>query len=216
MTEVKNFLSANDLANYFFELQKEINPTIIIEAGAFEASFSRKVAKKYPNINTWAFEANRHNYQKYASGALLDGVKYVYSAISSEVGETSFYYQTEVPNIVGNNSILSRLESNQYEEKVPSTTLDSFFIDSGIVDENDSISLWIDIEGASKEVLTNAEKLLKKTKSILIEVEHKNFWENQWVSEDVVKFLTSKGFILVARDKEYDPVQENYLFIKEV
>ena len=216
MTEVKEFSSAEELANYFFELQGEIKPTVVIEAGAFEASFSRRVAKEYPNTIAWAFEANRHNYQQHVSEALSDGVKYVYSAICSEVGETSFYYQTEVPITVGNNSTLSRLDSVQYEEKVPATTLDSFFMDSGLVTENDSVSLWIDIEGASKQVITNADALLERTKSILIEVEHKDFWEGQWHAQDVVDFLESRGFTFVARDKEYHPVQENYLFVKDI
>ena len=216
MNSVREFSSAQELSKYFYELQGRIKPNVIIEVGAYDATFSKSIVANYPDIVSWAFEANRHNYQTYSLEALADGVKYVYSAVSSEVGEVPFYYQNEMPSTVGNNSILLRLDSLQYGEIVPATTLDDFFIESGLLNKDDSVSLWIDVEGASREVLMKSELILKQTKSILIEVEHDEVWSSQWKSQDVVEFLTSRGFTLTGRDKEYYPLQENFLFIKDI
>jgi FkbM family methyltransferase len=213
---IQEFSSAQELSEYFYELQGKIKPNVTIEVGAYDAAFSRSIVANYPEIVSWAFEANRYNYKNYSLEALADGVKYVYSAISSEVGEIPFYYQNEAPNTVGNNSILERLKTSQYKEIVPATTLDTFFIESGLLNKDDSVSLWIDVEGASREVLMKSELILKQTKSILIEVEHDEVWSSQWKSQDVVEFLTSRGFTLTGRDKEYYPLQENFLFIKDI
>jgi hypothetical protein len=73
--------------------------------------------------------------------------------------------------------------------------------------------MWIDVEGASEQVLSNSNKTLKQSDSIFIEVEDFKFWQDQWLAEDVIKFLVSQDFIPIARDYEYEK-QNNYIFIK--
>jgi hypothetical protein len=73
--------------------------------------------------------------------------------------------------------------------------------------------MWIDVEGATEQVLSSSNKTLKQVDSIFIEVEDFKFWQDQWLAEDVIKFLVSQDFIPIARDYEYEK-QNNYIFIK--
>jgi hypothetical protein len=97
--------------------------------------------------------------------------------------------------------------------KVDCNTLDGFFIDSGILNSSDTVCMWIDVEGAIEQVLSNSSKILKQVDSIFIEAEHFKFWQDQWLAEDVIKFLVSQDFFPIARDYEYEK-QNNYIFIK--
>jgi hypothetical protein len=73
--------------------------------------------------------------------------------------------------------------------------------------------MWIDVEGATEQVLSSSNKTLKQADSIFIEVEDFKFWQDQWLAEDVIKFLVSQDFVPIARDYEYEK-QNNYIFIK--
>jgi hypothetical protein len=94
---------------------------------------------------------------------------------------------------------------------VDCVSVDSF-VSKNLLD-SESIVLWIDVEGASREVLEGCKKTLDKVSAILIEVEEKEYWNNQWLEKDVRKFLTENNFILVARDGEYE-YQYNQIYIK--
>ena len=73
--------------------------------------------------------------------------------------------------------------------------------------------MWIDVEGASREVLTASTKLLQQVQTIFIEVEDVPFWQEQWLAGDVDKFLKEQNFVKVARDYEY-PLQNNVIYVR--
>jgi hypothetical protein len=154
------------------------------------------------------------------------GVKYINTAITNKIGETRFLIQEAYLNngewdgkrinrLIGNNSLLIRNEDDVLYSapKVDCNTLDGFFIDSGILNSNDTLCMWIDVEGAIEQVLSNSSKMLKQVDSIFIETEDFKFWQDQWLAEDVIKFLVSQDFFPIARDYEYEK-QNNYIFIK--
>jgi hypothetical protein len=57
--------------------------------------------------------------------------------------------------------------------------------------------------------------ILSSVESILIETEDIELWDNQWLHDDVVKFLTTFGFEIVHEKKAYDH-QRNVIFVKNV
>ena len=75
--------------------------------------------------------------------------------------------------------------------------------------------MWIDVEGSNKEVLNGASEVLKNSQLIYIEVEDKKFWENQWLSDDVIKFLNTYNLIPIGKDFEDFLGQYNLIFIKK-
>ena len=77
-------------------------------------------------------------------------------------------------------------------------------------------SLWIDVEGATKNVLHGFSDSFRRGTilSVLIEVESKPQWQDQWKDLDVVSFFISNNFIPILRDNEYKN-QFNIIFIRE-
>jgi FkbM family methyltransferase len=196
---------SHDLSNKFIDLQKILKPSVYIEVGAFDAEFSKAIVSKDPNAKVWAFEASPYVHQKYFP---IDKVNYINKAVSDKNGYIDFELQKDIDLATVNNSIMKRNEDKEYEYvQVESITLDSLFF------EYNNICLWIDCEGANREVLLGASKILPNVSSIFIEVEEVNFWKDQWLDKDVIEYLTGFGFKLIDRDTQY-PKQYNCIFIK--
>lgn len=219
-------LLVDELVDLFFLIQKEVKPKISIEVGANSAEFSKKVKQNHTNIKSWAFEANPYVYKHYANNLQDVGVEYLNTAITNKIGKTRFLIQEaylnngewdgkRISRLIGNNSLLIRNQNDLLYSapEVDCSTLDGFFIDSGLLNNNDTVCIWIDVEGAIEQVLSNANRTLKQVESIFIEVEDFGFWQEQWLAKDVIKFLISQDFIPIARDYEYEK-QNNYIFIK--
>ena len=216
MKEFTSPNSAAELARYFLDLQKDLLPDISIEVGAHEASFSYLFKMQNPSASSWAFEANPYVYSMFKNKNELVGISYLNLSVSNKSSTVDFYVQkshngNRVINTLPNNSTLRRSEGGwEYETvKVQSISLDDFFLLSKRVTSLQNVCLWVDVEGASREVLTGAESLLDRVSSILIEVEHKQHWVDQWLFEDVDKFLVSKGFVATAKDSEFQHIGQN-------
>lgn len=222
--KIKIESSLHLLEEYFYSLQEIINPECTIEIGAFEANFSKQMKKKFTcNVECWAFEANPYNFDYFRN--LEDfhslGINYVNLAISDKTDEINFYLQdkdkstgVEINKIVGNNSILNRNDENiSYDSvAVKSMSLDDFLYKFNLEKSNKSI--WVDVEGANKNVLMGAFNSLDNIVSIMIEVEDKEYWKDQWLSHDVINFLYMKGFVPILKDF-YCLTQYNVIFVKQ-
>ena len=219
-------LLVDEMVDLFFLIQEEVKPKISIEVGANSAEFSKKIKQDQTDIKSWAFEANPYVHKHYADSLQNAGVEYINAAITNKIGKTRFLIQEAYLNngewdgkrinrIIGNNSLLIRDQDDVLYSapKIDCHTLDGFFIDSGILNSNDTVCIWIDVEGATEQVLSSSNKTLKQADSIFIEVEDFKFWQDQWLAEDVIKFLVSQDFVPIARDYEYEK-QNNYIFIK--
>ena len=210
-----------ELRDLFFSLQEDLKPTVSIEVGAFKAEFSHRMREEHPDATAWAFEANPHNCAMYCIDAINKGIKYMNYAVANRVGTIEFLLQDQLVSgekfikEMGNNSILQRQDNvTLYDKvKVDCIALDHFFIAGGLVQPQDKVCLWVDVEGASREVLTAATKLLQQTQTIFIEVEDVPFWQDQWLAGDVDKFLKEQNFVKVARDYEY-PLQNNVIYVR--
>lgn len=214
------FKSNKILVDKFFEIIENIKPTCVFEIGAFSAEFSRNIKSKYPEIKSFAFEANPYNFKHFNDLFKFEDldIKYINKAISDKSGDVTFLIQkkindNEVSPIRGNNSIMTRnVENIEYEEvKVNSISLSDFIKENSI--SNEIIILWIDCEGYNEFVLNGCIDILNEVYAIFIEVEEKSFWENQWLEKDVEFFLTNNGFFLSARDGEYER-QYNQIYLK--
>ena len=194
-----------DLSNKFIDLQETLKPSIYIEVGAFDAEFSKIILSKYPDAKIWAFEANPYVYEK---NYPIDNINYINKAVSDTLGFIQFELQKDTEKAAVNNSIMKRNEVKEYEYiSVESLTLNSLF------SEFNNICLWIDCEGANREVLMGASNILSKVSSIFIEVEKTEYWKDQWLDNDVKKYLAKFGFVLFDSDTQYQD-QYNCIFIK--
>lgn len=203
-----NTINHEDLVTKFINLQQIIKPNVCIEVGAHGAEFSNTMASL--GVKSYAFEASPHVYNHFKD-KVKPGVEYINKAISYKTDNVLFQIDKRFdPATTGHNTIMKRAEDLDYEYvSVESIPLDDF------VNAGDNIALWIDCEGANREVLSGASDILNKVSSIFIEVEAHEFWQNQWLFNDVNDHLLSKGFILLAKDQEFGENQYNCIFIKK-
>lgn len=180
-----------DLLEIYLKLQETIKPTLSIEVGAFDADYSKAMAKS--GVECYAFEASPFIYNRFKND--MEGISYINKAVSNKNDTIQFeLIAHQDPNKIGHNSIKNRNENlNYFYVDVESITLNSYFKDR----TNERISLWIDCEGANKEVLIGATDILPSVSTILIETEDIDFWKDQWLHEDVVRFLSLFGFEVI-------------------
>ncbi len=209
--------SAKDLQALFFGFQRLLQPELFVEAGAFDAYASRRIRDICRNTRIVALEANPYTFKqstnRYDYKKL--GIDYRNMAADQKAGTVTFNVQKaigskELTKSVGNSSILQRTNPEvSYEEvTAKSTTLNE--VASGAA----SLSMWVDVEGASERVLKGATEALKRTQTAIVEVEIKPYWEGQWLFLDVCKFMAEQGLYPVARDYEYKH-QFNIVFCSE-
>lgn len=204
--------SAARLRAEFLALQQQAAPELFVEVGAYDGALSMEIRQLLPSARIVAFEANPGNFQHFSTKIdhAAQGVEYVHSAVADAEGYREFQLFGENAEGLSKKSSLQRRSMPAQDQKsvrVPCVTLDSFFADTLPA----RVSLWIDVEGASREVLLGARTVLSHTHSALIEVEEERFWENQWLAGNVTEFMEDQGFEAVGRDHEY-PKQYNILY----
>jgi FkbM family methyltransferase len=201
-------------ANIFYNYQKTYNPKATIEIGAHHAEFSLQMKNYFDIKNIWAIEANPMVYKKFKK--LCSSINYVNLAISDKNGYTKLNLVDEPDNPqywhTLTSSILNRIDDLKTNGiKVQTLTLDTFVKDNNI---SGPISLWIDVEGANKEVLLGSTETLKNVISIYIEVETSAIWDKQWIKKDVVIFLKNNGFMLAEESGFTGSQQQDLIFIR--
>ncbi|MDR1398159.1 MAG: FkbM family methyltransferase [Desulfarculales bacterium] len=217
---------ATELAKAFIKLQSIIKPKASLEIGAHDADFSKKLKKTRPEIDVIAYEGSKTVYTAITKQIDFEKleVKYCYGVVSDTDGTVVFREmfdaQTGEPAVSFVSSLLARqdmtfLDENKYVEKdvtVPSMRGDTIL--SGYGDDA-NICVWIDVEGANRQVLKGLEGALRSGKlgSLYIEVEQRNIWQAQWLDRDVYEYMTSLGYFLLARDCQHH-AQYNMLFVR--
>lgn len=213
--------SAALIANYFHELLGLCRPGLFIEAGAYRAEASRRVHIDHPGARVVAFEANPYNHAEYSEelGFAESGIEYLNLAVTDAPGPVTFNLRARhdgerLRKLTGNSSLKRRsLPGTEYEElTVEGVSLDAFFADVLDGAEGTRVCLWADVEGASGQLLTGATRLLERTDLLMIEVEEKFMWEDQWRSLDVIEFMLRHDFVPITRDAEYNQ-QYNVIFV---
>ncbi len=214
------------LASAFVKLQKILNPKASLEIGAHDADFSLKLRKIFPNIDIIAYEGSKTVYSAIAKRIDFESfnIQYCHGVVSDTDGTVVFREmfdeKTGEPAISFVSSLLPRedmtfLADNGYIEK--DVFVSSIRGDSRLAKySNDAnICIWVDAEGANREILHGLEGALRAGKigSLFIEVEQNALWKNQWLDRDVYAYMTGFGYFLLARDCQHYS-QYNMLFVR--
>ena len=147
-----------------------------------------------------AFEASPVTHGRFAGEN--ETIEYLNLALSDKPGTVSLNIRVDEQGALrsdGRASLLQRTSSVDVAPvRIPCTTLDSFFADH----EFQSASLWIDVEGATGQVVTGGKTVLNKASVLMVEVEDRSFWKGQWLVDQVLFFLHDCGLVPVARDHQ--------------
>jgi FkbM family methyltransferase len=198
----------------FMSLCAKLKPTVTLEIGAFEASFSREMKRRLPDARVVAYEANPFVHQHFRDDVVGAGVEYEHKAAGITSGSLEFlvpkdYRGSERDAINQMSSLKTNLSTDEHEQvSVPAVRIDDEFPDL----DKERFVAWIDVEGAAEEVLKGAERVLSRTMAVYVEVETRPIWAGQWLDTDVAKFLLERGFVLIGRDM-LKPNQFNLVFV---
>lgn len=208
--------SVRELSRLFFVLARALEIDLFVEAGAKNAATSRRARRLLDPARIVAFEANPHTHRAFAAKNAKPalGVEYVNLALSDAPGQLTFrvHLKNGAPNPDGRGSLLARDDGTegQYEQvTVPATTLDNFFADHDF----GSAACWVDVEGAAREVFHGGAGLLARTDVLIVEVEDRRYWQDQWLRPELVGHLYDRGMVPVARDFQ-TRYQYNIVFVR--
>lgn len=193
----------------FRELCTGLAPTLSVEVGAHEASFSVWMSQHVPSARCVAFEANPYVHQKFTAAIAGAGVEYVHLAVSQTRGATDLTIPRRMSDVIADrhrrkrrtNRMASIVGRHRYAERsevvsVPSAPLD----DVVDVAEDDVVVAWIDVEGSAGTVLPSGAAVLSRASLVHVEVETEPVWEGQWLDVDVARFLAGCDLVPVVRD----------------
>ena len=210
--------SCGDLTRLFFRLAAIFEVDLFVEAGAKDAATSRHACDVLSPKRVVAFEANPYTYQRFKRiNRDAGNVEYFHRALTdSPVDHVTFHVLRNdqgKPRADGQSSLLKRdsdLEKGFIEAKVAATTLDTFFADESA----ERSALWVDVEGASSQVLAGGRQMLDRAAIVMIEVENRRYWgDAQWLSPEVMSYLYDRGLVPVARDFQ-SRFQYNIVFVR--
>lgn len=189
----------------YLEMQNHLQPDMSLEIGAHQAEHSQRMRRLFPRIEVVAFEASPAVHAHFKASEQFAGknIAYLNMAVSDANGKMKFNALEEFNGLSGRNSLISRPELPSKAVEVLATTGDSFL--DGYA--QNSIALWIDVEGAAGKVLPGLEKSLenKRFSSVFIEVEGEEMWPGQWLDTRVTEFFLDNGYVPVLCDAEHCP-----------
>lgn len=205
--------SVTELEHYFIRLCNVLQPDIFIEAGAHNAALSGRMRRYLKSARIVAFEANPENYENFKNARHIreHDIEYVNKALSDSEGTMTF-------NVIDDGrghadkqgSLITRAEDTASR----AIEVDALRMDSYISSDGGSIAAWIDVEGASGQVLQGMSDLFLNIDVVFIEVEDRAYWEGQMLANDVTRLFLRNGFRPIARDYQ-SRYQHNMIFLSE-
>jgi FkbM family methyltransferase len=187
---------------YFFKFASTLDVDLLIECGANAAETAISFARNL-KVRAVAIEANPLVFKERTSKSSTFGVLPICLALGDAKGRAKLMVPTDGNrDFDGASSLSQRNDDSLYREFViEQSTLDLVVEEKGLVDSR-RIALWVDVEGRALEVLKGAQELLdaKRVSLIYVEVETRQFWQNQHLAPDVDEFLAKNGFTAVIRD----------------
>lgn len=217
LSKTERKASVELLEGLFFGLVSKMAPPLFIEAGAKDPLVSRRVRELLgATVSVVAFEANPFTFERFnktRDHAAL-GVDYRNVALSTEPGSVTFNVRRRedgLPHADGRASLLKQVtyEHGHIEVSVDATTLDLVVGEFGVLE----CMLWVDVEGALREVLSGGKETLERAQVVFIEVEDRQVWEGQWLAARVQEFFLEAGLSPVARDFQ-SKHQYNLVFVR--
>lgn len=186
------------MVEYFKIIQEKtvITPKTILEIGSRDGDDSNQLQQLFSitNDNVYLVEPNPKQVdlikQKYPNYKLYD------VGILDTIGENTFYqYNHESKDLVGTSSFLNRTDGFYDNQNVAKIKINTITGKSLLSDINKPIDLCkIDVEGATLKVMKSFGNSINIIKSFHLEVEHKQYWENQSLYEEIKEFMQNNGY----------------------
>ena len=201
------------LAQTFFNLLNRLNSPLVLEIGAHEGRFSKKIKTCRPQTRVVAFEANPLVYARFAPAMTQAGVEYHQLCVAEREGDTILKVPKKngVESLNMGSLLRHRKLAEWSEYPVRAVSLDGFLGDAAGLPN----AMWVDVEGALANIFAGAERTLHNCQAAYVEMERVARWEGQMIDIDVVSHLAHYGLKPVLRDIQR-PGFYNAIFIRQV
>lgn len=186
----------------------------VIDVGAYEGQWTRAARRVFPKADFLMVEANP-NKKPILEGVVreLPGTRYVPMLLGKEPSAGVPYYLLETGS-----SVLEEVTPFQKELiHLPMDTLDRVCAREPLPGPH---FLKLDVQGYELEVLRGAEKTLQNTDAVMAEVSLIEYNRNQPLLDEVVAFLSGRGFVvydiltMMRRDGDQALFQSDFLFVR--
>ena len=210
--------SGSLLEEAFLDLAARLAPTLSVEIGAHEASFSERLKAKLPDLHALAFEANPFVYRRYAGrlGQHPNAIDYRHAAICGEDGTVQLHIpatRNGIP-ISPDNAISSIFRRTSAGFKYDPVVVPAFALDTVLKSFALGRSVaWIDAEGAQSEILAGGRDYFGRVAAVYIEVERKQAWRDQKLDSEVAENLVGFSLAPIMRDS-LAKIQYNEVYIR--
>jgi FkbM family methyltransferase len=202
----------------FFLLLKIVQPEVVCDVGAMDASESLLFRKLAPKAMIFVFEANPENVQMMKRKGLLykKGINIRHNIVWNKNEKVPFFVEKALGDSDWRRGISSTRKRGGgslgwAEISVPGVRLDSFV--NSLRSIPSKIALWIDVEGAAHEVVSGFSGIRNKVKIVHLEAEAKEFWHGQKLQSDVEKLMNKMGFVLLAQSAIKFQFQRDLVFV---
>lgn len=210
----------DDFGTLFIDICEALQIDSAIEVGAHAAEFSSAIFRRMPNLKVVALEANPYVHAKYKAFVAV-GIDYLNLAASCDESPIELHVVRSIEDggkqreIDPANTISGLLVRSAQNASYDTVRIDATSID--IIARQRSmrrVALWIDVEGANEIVLRGANTALEdQVVCLIVEVEEHGYWKDQWMRDDVDKFLVERGFTQVAKEP-VDRPQYNVVYVR--
>lgn len=209
---------------FIIQAYKKLSIDLLVQCGANEPTSALQFCRIKPNNEAICFEANPYVAEKFINIPLSSNIKYINLGLGHKLGELNFYIPKNHPKAWTLQGTFTPAKHLQYQEpiKVPIDKLDNLLpplirINQIKFNKFPAISLLIDVEGFSWNLLKGSKNILRldSIKLIFIEVQNENFyWDTEKNAYQITEYLESFDFVPVVRD--YPTAQlYNIVFVKK-
>ncbi len=161
-------------------------PKAIIDVGAFKGDWSRMAKSIWPNAHLYMFEPNAAALLELQKTAKDLGGNLFTELLGEEDGKNVQF------NIMGSGSSIFE-ERSAVPRKTESRQLRT--LDSMLDTSCESALLKIDAQGYELEILKGANRLLKNTEAVLLEIAVIEINKGAPLLHEVIAFLKARGFV---------------------
>jgi len=199
-------------------LQKINKAETLIDIGSNKGQFGLIARKFFPNIKIHSFEPQIEQLNKQKKVLGNNNINFYNFALGNEKKSI----ELNVTLRKDSSSLLKPIENTNDKYSIENIIdVQVKKIDELIELKNlkKPIILKLDVQGYELEVLKGAEKMLNYINYIITEISFINIYQNQVLSDELIKFLESKSFLLTEKCNlsmlDDKPFQEDVLFIKK-
>ena len=170
-----------------------INPNAILDIGAHTGQFHSWAKRVWPDAGIFMIEANKLHEATLDRLAMMNGDRYLITALGDEEREVIFYTRSDKPHTEGNSYYKEAgwwdIPQLVQESKVNLQKLDNIFEDEAVFE-----LIKIDTQGSELDILKGGKELISKASVVVLEVSLIEYKEGAPTSEELTNYMNSIGF----------------------